>query len=138
MQAHAHAHLRWKGYLKCKVVKSTSSFSGSSRDHERKLFMDEIKVMKRVSDGGNPHVLKMLGCVTTTNPMMLVLQFVPHGSLMNYLRAMRTGDDVRNNITIHLTPIQHAMHIHKATLYVARVRPLYAIIVGWTFQNPWW
>ena len=62
--------------------------------------MDEINVMKRVSDGNNPHVLKMLGCVTTTNPMMLVLQFVPHGNLKAYLRAMKTEDDVRNDIII--------------------------------------
>ena len=46
--------------------------------------------MKRVSDGNNPHVLKMLGCVTTTLPMMLLLQFVPHGSLKDYLKAMKT------------------------------------------------
>ena len=105
-------NIRPKGYLKYKVVKSTSSFSGSSRDYERKLFMDEIKVMKRVSDGGNPHVLKMLGCVTTTNPMMLVLQFVPHGSLKNYLRAMRTGDDVRNNITPYTFKAHTACHAH--------------------------
>ena len=60
--------------------------------------MDEINVMKRVSDGNNPHVLKMLGCVTTTNPMMLVLQFVPHGNLKDYLRAMKTMEDVRDVI----------------------------------------
>ena len=51
--------------------------------------------MKRVSDGNNPHVLKMLGCVTATNPMMLVLQFVPQGNLKNYLRAMKSADNVR-------------------------------------------
>ena len=51
--------------------------------------------MKRVSDGNNPHVLKMLGCVTATNPMMLVLQFVPQGNLKNYLRTMKSADNVR-------------------------------------------
>ena len=59
--------------------------------------MDEINVMKRVSDGFSPHVLKMLGCITTTFPMVLLLQFVPHGNLKDYLRAMRTVDDVRYN-----------------------------------------
>ena len=62
--------------------------------------MDEIQVMKRVSDGNcsNPHVLKMIGCVTSTFPMMLLLQFVPHGNLKDYLRAMKLVDDVRNRI----------------------------------------
>ena len=61
----------------------------SSDDSERKLFMDEINVMKRVSVDNNPHVLKMIGCVTTTLPVMLVMQYVPHGSLKDYLRAKK-------------------------------------------------
>ena len=51
--------------------------------------MNEINVMKKVSDGSNPHILKMIGCVTTINPMMLILQFMPIGNLKNYLRAMK-------------------------------------------------
>ena len=58
--------------------------------------MDEINVMKRVSDGINPHVLKMIGCVTTTSPMMLVMQLVLHGSLKDYLRAKKGVIEVRN------------------------------------------
>ena len=64
------------------------------------MFVDEINVMKTVSVGNNPHVLKMLGCVTATNPMMLVLQFVPQGNLKNYVRAMKTVDDVREHMYI--------------------------------------
>ena len=58
--------------------------------------MDEINVMKRVSDGINPHILKMIGCITTTQPIMLVMQFVPHGSLKDYLRAKKGVAEVRN------------------------------------------
>ena len=61
--------------------------------------MDEINVMKRVSDGLNPHVLKMIGCVTTTYPMMLVMEFVPHGSLKDYLRAKKGVIEVSNTET---------------------------------------
>ena len=57
--------------------------------------MDEMNVMKKVSDGNNPHVLKMISCVTTTFPAMLVMQFVPHGSLKDYLRAMKPAPEVR-------------------------------------------
>ena len=70
----------------------TIIIADNSSVEEKEMFMDEINVMKRVSDGNNPHVLKMLGCVTATHPMMLVLQFVPHGNLQNYLRAMKTVD----------------------------------------------
>ena len=58
--------------------------------------MNEIEVMKTVSDGINPHVLQMIGCVTTTYPMMLLMQFVPHGNLKDYLRAKREVAEVRN------------------------------------------
>lgn len=58
------------------------------------MFMDEIDVMKKVSDGNNPHVLQMLGCVTTTLPMMLLLQFVPNGSLKDCLKAEKITVDV--------------------------------------------
>ena len=79
-------------------------YSDNSSAEEKQLFTDEINVMKRVSDGNNPHVLKMLGCVTATNPMMLVLQFVPQGNLKNYLRAMKTADDVRDVIVSKFLP----------------------------------
>ena len=71
------------------VIQSTLRPFSDNQVHERKLFMDEIEVMKRVSCGGNPHILKMLACVTTTFPMMLILQYVSHGSLKDYLRVMK-------------------------------------------------
>ena len=65
--------------------------------------MDEINVMKRVSDGINPHILKMIGCITATQPMMLIMQFVPHGSLKDYLRAKKGVAEVRNTETFILS-----------------------------------
>ena len=70
---------------------------GNSSGNERRLFLDEIRVMKKVSDGYNPHVLKMIGCVTTTLPTMLLMQFVPHGSLKDYLRALKAATEVKKN-----------------------------------------
>ena len=62
--------------------------------------MDEINVMKKVSDCNNPHILKMIGCVTSTHPMMVVLQFVPHGNLKDYLKAQRAVVKVRDAIVM--------------------------------------
>ena len=98
--------------------------------------------MKRVSEGRNPHILKMLGCVTTTNPMMLILQFVPHGNLKDYLRAMKAVNDVSNlYIAIRLMPylqLQHAMHMYKAPPCLVKTY-MYnqCMYVGWRFQNHW-
>ena len=52
-------------------------------------------MMKKVSDGSNPHVLKMIGCVTTTLPVMIAMQFVSQGNLRSYLKSKKTTADVR-------------------------------------------
>ena len=46
-------------------------------------------MMKKVSAGNNPHVVKMVGCVTLSSPVMLLLEYVPHGNLRDYLRKSR-------------------------------------------------
>ena len=87
--------------------------AANSNAEERRLFMDEINVMKKVSNGNNPHILKMLGCVTATHPMMLVLQFVPHGNLKNYLKTIKaTAVRTLLNVALPLFSIQSLMPIH--------------------------
>ena len=58
--------------------------------------MAEIRVMKRVSDSESPHVLQMIGCVTNTLPPMILLEFVPHGNLKDYLRKLKIVTNVRS------------------------------------------
>ena len=56
---------------------------------ERKDFLDEIETMKKISDGFNPHIVNMVGCVTLQEPLCLITEFVPHGDLLDYLRNQR-------------------------------------------------
>ena len=59
---------------------------------EKVNFVKEIEMMKGVSGGENAlrhFVVNMLGCVTTQEPMLLILEFVSHGDLQSYLRAIR-------------------------------------------------
>ena len=59
---------------------------------EKENFHKEIEMMKEVSSGENAlrqFVVNMVGCVTISEPMLLVLEFVSHGDLQSYLRAMR-------------------------------------------------
>ena len=46
-------------------------------------------MMKKVSKGHNPHVVAMLGCVTTQEPLYLVTEFVKYGDLHSYLLSNR-------------------------------------------------
>ena len=61
----------------------------SARGSERKDFLSEIDMMKKVSEGHSPHVVGMLGCVTLQEPLCLVTEFVPFGDLLSYLRTNR-------------------------------------------------
>ena len=53
-------------------------------------FLQEIAMMKRVSTGKNPYVVNMIGCCSVQEPLALVLELVPNGNLLEYLKANRT------------------------------------------------
>lgn len=49
-------------------------------------------MMKRVTNSENEYsrfVVNMVGCVTAREPFLLVLEYVRHGDLLKYLRAMK-------------------------------------------------
>ncbi len=73
------------------LVKDSSVLlpSESARGSERQDFFSEIETMKKVSEGYNPHVVGMLGCVTLQEPLCLVIEFVRYGDLLSYLRTNR-------------------------------------------------
>ena len=61
----------------------------SATGNERCDFLQEIELMKKISEGNNPHVVNMIGCVTRQEPLCLITEFVKHGDLLGYLRANR-------------------------------------------------
>ena len=46
-------------------------------------------MMKKVAQGDNVHIVKMVGCVSLQSPYALLLEYVPYGSLLDYLRENR-------------------------------------------------
>jgi len=52
-------------------------------------FLQEISLMKKVAEGSNPFVVNMVGCSTTTEPLALVMEFVPRGNLLEFLKGYR-------------------------------------------------
>ena len=63
------------------------STSDTSSKECVETFLTEIDMMKRVSGGSNAHVVKMVGCITMSVPLALVLEFVSQGNLRDYLRS---------------------------------------------------
>ena len=45
--------------------------------------------MKKITMGGCPHVVNMVGCSTLQEPIALVIEYISHGDLLTYLRTIR-------------------------------------------------
>ncbi len=52
-------------------------------------FLKEIATMKKITMGNCPYLVNMVGCCTLQEPLALVLEYVPHGDLLTYMRTMR-------------------------------------------------
>ena len=98
-------------YITPQVLLITQTICLPSADNlvasEKLNFVKEIEMMKNVSGGDNAmrqYVVNMLGCVTTQEPMLLVLEFMSHGDLQSYLRSMRKK--VANNIVFRRERVQ--------------------------------
>ena len=61
----------------------------SAKGSERRDFLQEIEMMKKVSEGQNPHVVTLIGCVTIQEPLCLITEYVKYGDLLAYLRTNR-------------------------------------------------
>ncbi|XP_015760644.1 PREDICTED: hemicentin-1-like isoform X4 [Acropora digitifera] len=63
----------------------------NAQDIERKDLFSELEVMKKLKP--HPHVIKLLGCVTITDPVLVIIEYVPYGDLRGYLRKSRGLND---------------------------------------------
>jgi len=75
-------------------------FIVSAKGSERRDFLREIDMMKKVSEGQNPHVVSLIGCVTIQEPLCLITEYMKYGDLLMYLRTNRKL--VRSSLNISL------------------------------------
>ena len=54
---------------------------------QRTEFLEEIQLMKAV--GSHKNIVNMVGCCTVEEPMFLLVEYVPYGDLLHYLRKRR-------------------------------------------------
>ena len=71
------------------AVLSIYLFTPTDSAHEEEMadFRTEIGFMKTV--GQHQNVVAMLGCCTLYPPLCLIVEYVPHGDLLRYLRELR-------------------------------------------------
>ncbi|XP_068733585.1 uncharacterized protein [Montipora capricornis] len=58
---------------------------------DRKDLLSELELMKTLKP--HPHVIKLIGCVTESDPLMVLIEYVPFGDLLGYLRKSRGLND---------------------------------------------
>ena len=64
----------------------------SLTEEDMQAFYNEVAIMKRVSRGGNPHVITMVGYIPREYPPAIVMEFAPLSTLLKFL--MKVKDDV--------------------------------------------
>ncbi|XP_068703102.1 tyrosine-protein kinase receptor torso-like [Montipora foliosa] len=73
--------------FKYKIV-AVKELHENATEEQKNEFLDEIETMKVV--GKNPNVLNFVGCWTTATPLRLIVEYIPHGDLLQWLRAKRS------------------------------------------------
>ena len=86
--------------MSANCLRNFSSFVVSAKGSERRDFLREIDMMKKVSEGQNPHVVSLIGCVTIQEPLCLITEYMKHGDLLMYLRTNRKL--VRSSLNISM------------------------------------
>ncbi|KAJ9585160.1 hypothetical protein L9F63_003051, partial [Diploptera punctata] len=81
--ARAEAIAGIPGYLTVAVKK----LKNKANADEVEEFLSEIAMMKRV--GRHPNVVTMLGCCTLKQPYCMLMEYIPCGDLLQYLRQLR-------------------------------------------------
>ncbi|XP_015768091.1 PREDICTED: fibroblast growth factor receptor 2-like isoform X5 [Acropora digitifera] len=60
-------------------------------ESDKRDLKSELELMKRFKP--HPHVIKLLGCVTESEPLLVLIEYVPYGDLLGYLRKSRGLND---------------------------------------------
>eukprot|EP00040_Diaphanoeca_grandis_P037822 m.250226 g.250226 ORF g.250226 m.250226 type:complete len:1589 (-) comp33882_c0_seq9:218-4984(-) len=65
-----------------KTLKTSTDASVSGNEGMRKEFVNELELMKRLR---HPNLVTLFGCVTASEPMSMVLEYLPGGSLEDWI-----------------------------------------------------
>ncbi|XP_066025260.1 fibroblast growth factor receptor 3 [Pocillopora verrucosa] len=73
------------------ITVAIKMLKGNATDIERKDLLSELEVLKKLRP--HPHVIKLQGCVTESDPLLVLIEYVPYGDLLGYLRKSRHLED---------------------------------------------
>ncbi|XP_078379847.1 uncharacterized protein LOC144662793 [Oculina patagonica] len=77
------------------VTVAVKMLKENAPDSDRKDLLSELELMKKLKP--HPYVIRLLGCVTETDPLLVLIEYVPYGDLLGYLRKSRGLNDTYFN-----------------------------------------
>lgn len=90
--------------LNCASIVAVKAVKEGVSCKEKEGLVNELSIMKQLK--AHPNVVTLLGCCTEKEPYFLILEYVPFGTLQNYLRNQRDRDSCQeksNNLLDNLT-----------------------------------
>ncbi|XP_067033062.1 fibroblast growth factor receptor 1-like isoform X2 [Acropora muricata] len=67
------------------------TIKANAPESDKRDLKSELELMKTLKP--HPHVIKLLGCVTESEPVLVLIEYVPYGDLLGYLRKSRGLND---------------------------------------------
>ncbi|XP_070582068.1 fibroblast growth factor receptor 1-like [Ptychodera flava] len=83
------AYARFNGKWDESVRVAVKCLRENAPFEDRANFLTELAIMKSLPDR-HPNVVKLVGCCTKEDPIYIILEFVPYGSLQSNLRKTRS------------------------------------------------
>eukprot|EP00040_Diaphanoeca_grandis_P037820 m.250154 g.250154 ORF g.250154 m.250154 type:complete len:1592 (-) comp33882_c0_seq2:48-4823(-) len=88
-----------------KTLKAPTDATTAQNEEMRKEFVNELELMKRLR---HPNLVTLFGCVTKGEPMSMVLEYLPGGSLEDWLEE--NAEDLQNKTVVEiLRQVSHGM-----------------------------
>ncbi|XP_044164835.1 platelet-derived growth factor receptor alpha-like [Acropora millepora] len=73
------------------TVVAIKMVKANARESDKRDLKSELELMKTLKP--HPHVIKLLGCVTESEPLLVLIEYIPYGDLLGYLRKSRGLND---------------------------------------------
>jgi len=70
------------------TIVAVKTIKESASDQEKKDLITELEILKKLEP--HPNVVQLMGCCMDAEPKILILEYVPFGTLQTYLRESRS------------------------------------------------
>ncbi|XP_068705132.1 vascular endothelial growth factor receptor 1-like [Montipora foliosa] len=81
-------------------------FSPTSGDEGKAALMREIELGKVIGDSPQPNIVQFIGCVTNQIHPILIMEYLPRGDLLGYLRKSRGIFDKHYSGKLQVAPLK--------------------------------